>query len=132
LALRFLACDSIVAVAYDEALARRVREVIAARAEPAEIRMFGGLCCLVNTHMVAGVTQHGLLLKVGKEQLADAVARGGTQPVMGERVMTGMVRIGEPVLERDGLDVWVLPMVEAALARTPKSPKKPKPRPERS
>jgi hypothetical protein len=38
---------------------------------------------------------------------------------MGERVLTGMVRIGEPVLERDGLEAWIVPMVEAALARKP-------------
>jgi hypothetical protein len=48
---------------------------------------------------------------------------------MGERVMTGIVRIGEPVLERDGLDVWVLPMVEAALARTPNPRRRRSPRP---
>jgi TfoX/Sxy family transcriptional regulator of competence genes len=91
--------------------------------------MFGALCFLVNTHMVVGVTEHGLLLKVGKEQVEDAVARGGTRPTMGERVMTGMVRIGEPILERDGLDAWVRPMIDAALARKPKPPKKAKPRP---
>jgi TfoX/Sxy family transcriptional regulator of competence genes len=118
-------------MAYDEVLARRVRQVIAARTQAAEIKMFGGLCFLVNTHMVVGVTEHGLLLKVGKEQVEDAVARGGTQPTMGERVMTGMVRLGEPVLERDGLEAWVLPMVEAALARTPKPPKKLKSHPGR-
>jgi TfoX/Sxy family transcriptional regulator of competence genes len=113
-------------VSYDEALARQVHEVIAARAEPVEIRMFGALCFIVNTHMVVGVTQDGLLLKVSKEQVEEAVARGGTRAVMGERTMTGMVRIGEPVLERDGLETWVQPMVEAALARKPKPPKKPK------
>ncbi len=90
--------------------------------------MFGGLCFMVNTHMVVGVTQHGLLLKVNKEQVEDAVSRGGTRPVMGERVMSGMVRISEAVIERDGLEAWVLPMVENALARTPKPPKKPKSR----
>jgi TfoX/Sxy family transcriptional regulator of competence genes len=126
--LGYFARDRIVAVAYDETLARRVREVIATRAQPAEIKMFGGLCFLVNTHMVAGVTQHGLLLKVGKDQVEGAVARGGSQPMMGERVMTGMVRIGEPILERDGLEAWVLPIVEAALARAPKPPKEQKSR----
>lgn len=110
------------AVTYDEGLARRVRDVIAGRAEVTEIKMFGGLCFMVNTHMVAGVTGHGLLLKAGREVIEEAVARGATRPVMGARVMTGMVRVGEPVLERDGLEAWVLPMVEAALARAPKPP----------
>lgn len=113
-------------MAYDEGLAQRVREVIAARAEYTEITMFGGLCFMVNTHMAVGVTQHGLLLKVPGDVVEDAVARGGTRPRMGERVMTGMVQVGEAVLERDGLDAWVLPRVEAALARPPKPPKRPK------
>lgn len=108
---------------YDAALADRVRDVIASRAEVTEIRMFGGLCFMVNTHMVAGVTGHGLLLKAGREVLEEAAARGATRPVMGERVMTGMVRVSEPVLERDGLAAWVLPMVEAALAKPAKPPR---------
>jgi len=111
-------------MAYDEGLAERVREVIATRAEADEIKMFGGLCFMVNTHMAVGVTGEGLLLKVGKEHVADAIARGGTQPMMGDRVMTGVVRIGEDVLECDGLDEWVLPWVEAALALPPKPPKR--------
>jgi len=43
-------------MAYDEGLAERVREVIATRAEADEIKMFGGLCFMVNTHMAVGVT----------------------------------------------------------------------------
>lgn len=111
-------------MAYDQELAQRVREVIAARAEFDEIKMFGGLCFMVNTHMVVGVTEHGLLLKVGKEQVDDAVARGGTRATMGERVMSGVARVAEPVLDRDGLDTWVLPLVEAALTRPAKPPKR--------
>lgn len=114
-------------MAYDEELARRVRAVIATRAEFDEITMFGGLCFLVNTHMAVGVTEHGLLLKVGKELVDDAVARGGTVPMMGERVMTGMVRIDEAVIARDGLETWVLPRVEVALELPPKPPKPQKP-----
>ena len=115
-------------MAYDERLAQRVREVIGARAEFDEIKMFGGLCFMVNTHMTVGVTEHGLLLKVGKELVDDAVARGGTVPMMGERVMTGVVRIDEAVIVRDGLETWVLPRVEVALGLPPKPPKPPKKR----
>jgi hypothetical protein len=111
-------------MAYDEGLAQRVRDVIAARADHDEIKMFGGLCFMVNTHMVVGVTAQGLLLKVGKDVVDDAVARGGTRPRMGEREMTGMVSIGDAVIERDGLQAWVLPRVDAALALPPKPGKK--------
>jgi TfoX/Sxy family transcriptional regulator of competence genes len=115
-------------MAYDERLADRVREVIATRAESHEIKMFGGLCFLVNTHMAVGVTKHGLLLKVGKDDVDAAVASGGTRPMMGDREMTGMVNVGDDIIERDGLEAWVLPRVEAALALPPKVPKPPNPR----
>ena len=36
--------------------------------------------------------------------------------------MAGMVRVGEPILDRGGVEAWVLPMVEAALTRRPKPP----------
>jgi hypothetical protein len=111
-------------MAYDEELARQVRAVIASRAEFDEIKMFGGLCFMVNTHMTVGVTEHGPLLKVGKELVDDAVARGGTVPMMGQRAMTGVVRIDRTVIARDGLAAWVLPRVEVALGLPPKPPKR--------
>jgi hypothetical protein len=36
------------------------------------IRMFGGLCFMLNGNMVAGTSQRGLLTRVGKEQHARA------------------------------------------------------------
>jgi TfoX/Sxy family transcriptional regulator of competence genes len=42
-------------MAYDEALAARVRARLAGERGLAERRMFGGLCFLVNGHMCAGI-----------------------------------------------------------------------------
>ena len=43
-------------MAYDEALAERIREVLADSADVTERKMFGGLAFLVRGHMVCGVT----------------------------------------------------------------------------
>lgn len=113
-------------MAYDEAIAERVRECIAQRVEPEEIKMFGGLCFMVNTHLAVGVTGGGLLLRVGRESVGDAIERGATQALMGERAMTGVVHVAAGLLDGPELEEWVLPAVEGALALPPKPPKKPK------
>lgn len=115
-------------MAYDEALAERVRECVAQRAEPDEIKMFGGLCFMVNTHLAVGVGGDGLLLKVGKDAVEETIGRGATQAMMGERVMTGVVHVEERLLEGPALEEWVLPSVETALALPPKPAKKRSPK----
>ncbi len=111
-------------MAYDEALAERVRRVIGERSPFDEIRMFGGLCFMVNTHMAVGISSRGgLLVKASAGEAEGFVARGAVPAAMGARTMTGMVRVDEEVLERDGLEAWVLPMVEAALDRAPRPSK---------
>ena len=109
-------------MAYDESLADRIREAVGARADYREIRMFGGLCWTVNTHMAAGVIRDELMLSVGKEGVADALARGAHEMTMGERTMAGMVGVTAP--SDEDLGTWIGPAVDRALARTPKPPKR--------
>lgn len=115
-------------MAYDEGLADRVRTLVSQRAEHDEIKMFGGLAFMVNTHMAVGITRDELMIKVGKEGVDEAIARGASQMMMGERAMSGMVSVPALVVDdEDALRSWVDPAVDAALALPPKAPKKPKP-----
>lgn len=57
-------------MAYDEALADRVRAVLAGRAVR-EQKMFGGLAFMVDGHMCCGLLGSDLMLRLG-EQAADA------------------------------------------------------------
>ena len=59
----------------NEDLAWRVRAVLARKGELQEVRMFGGLCFMLNGNMVAGTSKRGLLVRVGKEQQAAACGR---------------------------------------------------------
>ena len=65
----------------DQALAGRIRQVLGPRPEVTERRMFGGLAFLVNGHMCCGINGEDLMLRVGPEGQADALARPGARPM---------------------------------------------------
>jgi TfoX/Sxy family transcriptional regulator of competence genes len=114
-------------MAYDENLADRIRSAVDAAAGPTgyrEIKMFGGLCWTVNTHMAVGTSDADLMVHVGKDGVDDALEHGARPAMMGERTMGGVVLVAAADLrDADGLDAWVGPAVERARAKPPKKPK---------
>jgi TfoX N-terminal domain len=96
-------------VAYDEALADRLREILYGEEGLTEVRMFGGLAFLINGHMsVSASGQGGLLLRVDPADRRDLAARAGAQPfVMRGRAMEGWLRVGvEGIRTRRQLESW--------------------------
>jgi TfoX/Sxy family transcriptional regulator of competence genes len=81
-------------MAIDEGLAEQLRDDLAGETL-AEMKMFGGLCFLLNGNMVAGVMKGGaLLFRVGKDGDAAALALPGTSPMNhGGRSMAGFVEL---------------------------------------
>src|SRR5919205_452481 len=62
-------------MAYDEQLAERARDAIAAtRRDFTEQKMFGGLCFMVGGNMAAGALGDGLLVRVNPDE-QDALLR---------------------------------------------------------
>ncbi len=59
-------------MAYDEGAAALLRDELVGTGEVREQKMFGGLCFMVNGHMVCGVHKGGGMFRVGK----DAHGRG--------------------------------------------------------
>lgn len=106
---------------YDEALAARVRAALDAAAGPGdyrEIKMFGGLCWTVNTHMAVGTGEADLMVHVGSAGVGEALEHGARPARMGERTMGGVVLVAAADLpDREALDAWVRPAVERARAR---------------
>ena len=101
-------------MAYDEEMAGRIRAVLsdhplADDLDWDEIRMFGGLCFMVNGHMTCGVTTGAVMVRVGKENYEEAL----TQPHAREmdftgRPLTGMVYVAPEGLKGTGaLRKWV-------------------------
>ena len=97
-------------MAFDEALADRVRELVATEPGVAERRMFGGLAFLIGGNMSVSVSgQGGLLLRCDPAQ-TDALAsqRHAAIAVMRGRAMNGWVRVREEgVVEDEDLKRWV-------------------------
>ncbi|MCL1869847.1 MAG: TfoX/Sxy family protein [Promicromonosporaceae bacterium] len=117
-------------MAYDEELAARVREAVEERAGGPvdEKKMFGGLAFMVNTHMAVGLHGGGgLIMPVGADGEADALARGAVPMSMGGRTMSGWVVVpDEAIVGDDDLAWWVDAGVAGAQAKPPKASKKPR------
>src|SRR4051812_24391053 len=97
-------------MAYDEALAERIRELV--RDEPAltEKKMFGGLAFLVGGNMaVAASGQGGVLVRVDPAESDALVAATDAYPMeMRGRQMAGWLRVDtEHVRTKPRLAAWV-------------------------
>ena len=110
-------------MAYDEDLANRIRELIAAEPNVTEKRMFGGLAFLVGGHMsVAASGQGGLMVRVDPDETAELVAKPHARPFeMRGRAMQGWLRVDdEGVRTKRQLEPWVKRGVGYARSLPPK------------
>jgi TfoX/Sxy family transcriptional regulator of competence genes len=83
------------AMAYDEDLVNRLREIIGGEAGVSEQKMFGGFAFLVNGNMsIAASREGGLLLLVDPEETDKLLARAHARPFeMRGRPMDGWLRV---------------------------------------
>ena len=117
-------------MAVDEDLAQRMRVALAAAGAVRAVRMFGGLCFMLNGNMVAGTSKRGLLVRVGKDQQSDALARHGAKRMeMTGRPMEGYVFVDPPPSDDRSLQEWLALAVTFVKTLPPKVSKS---RPRRS
>lgn len=110
-------------MAYDEALAARIRELVGGEAGLSEMKMFGGLAFLINGNMAVSASgQGGLLLRVDPEQTEALTAEPHAEPfVMRGRPMDGWLRVApEGVEDDDALASWASRGVAYARSLPPK------------
>jgi TfoX/Sxy family transcriptional regulator of competence genes len=91
-------------------LAERIRDILGDDRHVTEKNMFGGLTFLHDGHILVGCKKDGrILLSVGKENYAEALARPGASAMNHNgRQMTGFVWIDADVIEDDDdLRDWV-------------------------
>jgi TfoX/Sxy family transcriptional regulator of competence genes len=97
-------------MAYDEALAERIRELVASERGLSEKKMFGGLAFLIGGNMaIAASGQGGILVRVDPER-SDTLVRTtkATVAVMQGRKMPGWLRLkSEDVRTTPQLRKWV-------------------------
>lgn len=96
-------------MAYDEALAQRVRKVMAGRRGVTERKMFGGLAFMLRGHMFVGILDRSLMARVGPENYQRALATPGAREMdFTGKPMRGYVFVdAAAVKSAAGLKRWV-------------------------
>jgi TfoX/Sxy family transcriptional regulator of competence genes len=95
--------------AASDALAGRLRPLLAKKAGLEEKKMFGGVGFMLGGNMLIGTTAKGaLLVRIDSDKAGDALARGAELMHMGPRVMSGFVSVDVAKLGDDAaLKDWI-------------------------
>jgi TfoX/Sxy family transcriptional regulator of competence genes len=117
-------------MAYDEALADRIRHALGPDVRVIEIKMFGGLCFMVRGHMTLGVMDERLMVRVGAENYDKAVAAPHAGPMMFTgRPMKGIIVIAAAgCASGEKVGRWVGRALDFNATLRDKKPKARKPR----
>jgi TfoX/Sxy family transcriptional regulator of competence genes len=97
-------------MAYDEALAERVKAMVGARDDVTERKMFGGIAWMVGGNLACGVMGEDLCVKLSAEDAEQALERPETRPFqMGSRppAKAFVLVAGSAVAEDAELARWV-------------------------
>ena len=96
-------------MAYDAALADRVRERLRGIDGVAELRMFGGWGVTIHGNMAVGVMGNDLIVRVGADDYDAALTRPGARPFdFTGRTMTGWVYVnGSAIADSRTLTRWI-------------------------
>lgn len=97
-------------MAYDEKLANRTRELLAAAEKNVtEKAMFGGLCFMVNEKMALGVEKDRLMVRLDPTIYETVMEKEGCRPMdFTGKVMKGFVFVDIDVLQtKKQLGYWV-------------------------
>jgi len=109
-------------MAYDEALADRVRTVLAEEDGLSERKMFGGLAFMLHGNMACGIVKDELMLRLGPEGADAALDLPHTRQMdFTGRPMTGMVFVAQAGIDGDSLAGLVGQAVAYARTFPPKA-----------
>jgi TfoX/Sxy family transcriptional regulator of competence genes len=109
-------------VAYDEALAERVRELLTARSAVTEMKMFGGIAFMVGGNMAVGVSGDELMVRLDPADGEKALAEDGVRVFdMTGRPMKGWILVSpDRTTDEAGLSEWVEAGADYAASLPPK------------
>ncbi len=109
-------------MAYDEALADRIRDVLAARSEVGERKMFGGIAFMVAGNMAVGVIGEDLMVRLDPADAEKALAEPHARPMdFTGKPAKNMVYVDPAGTESDrDLAAWVEAGADFASSLPPK------------
>jgi TfoX/Sxy family transcriptional regulator of competence genes len=115
-------------MAYNETLAARARELIAATNKNVEEKkMFGGLCFMVNDKMCVGVEQDRMMVRLDPTIYDEVIEKEGCKPMdFTGKVMKGYVFVDIDALNtKKKLEYWInLALEYNKIAKVSKKKKK--------
>lgn len=100
-------------MAYDEALASRLRSMLEGMAGISEKRMMGSCCFFLDGNMIGAASREKsgegqFLFRVGKDNQREALAREGAQLAeLGGRKMSGFIFVPEDICDEQTLKEWI-------------------------
>jgi hypothetical protein len=96
-------------MAFDNALAERIRKRLGKRSGFTEKKMFGGIAFLLNGNMCVGVHGNELIVRLDPEQSEKALSKAHTRRFdLTGRPMKGWILVQPGGLASDGdLDKWI-------------------------
>jgi TfoX/Sxy family transcriptional regulator of competence genes len=116
-------------MAYDEALAERLRRSLGPRPDVSEKKMFGGIAFLLDGKMVCGIVKDDLMVRVGPDRHEEALAKPHARPMdFTGRPMKGYVFVSLAGCRTDkAVKGWVDWSIDFVATLTKKTkPKKPR------
>lgn len=96
-------------MAFDEALAERVRSALSGEPNVSEKKMFGGVAFMVGGNMACGIVGDEMMVRVGGDNYEDALSRPHARPMdFTGRPMRGMVYVSPSGFQSAAdLGAWV-------------------------
>ena len=95
-------------MAFDDALAQRIRDRMTAVAGVSEKKMFGGLAFLTSGNMTVGVHRDDLIARIDPEAMDSTLAEPGVRPFdMTGRPMRGWILAAGAGMSDDEMERWV-------------------------
>lgn len=122
-------------MAFDEALADRVRRALGPRPDVSEKKMFGGIAFLLDGKMFCGVAKDDLMVRVGPARHDEALARPHVRPMdFTGRPMKGFVFVSPAGSRTEkAIKLWVdwSTAFVATVKKKPPRPRRPRAAPVR-
>ena len=96
-------------MAFDENLARRIRNVLARKKGIEEKTLFGCYCLLLIGNVLVGVWKNSLIVRLGDEQGEDALLEPHVRPfdITGKAMKGWVVVTPEGIEDDDQLKGWI-------------------------
>src|SRR5262249_15274451 len=112
-------------MAYDEKLLKRIRQILAARSDVVEQKMFGSVAFMVGGRMACGPHGDRLIVRIGEEAASQHIGKPHVNPMdFTGRVMKAFATIEPGGLRTEAqLRKWVSMAAEFAATEGPREPR---------